>query len=56
MLKADYGSHTLLQRLKALEGDLELVGVAEFGWVVEDIYAQEGDDRHLRGDGIVSWM
>ena len=39
--------HTLLQRLQTLKGDLELVWIAELGWVVEDVDAQERYDRHL---------
>jgi len=39
-----YGGLTLLQRLQALEGDLELVGITELGWVVHDGDAQERND------------
>lgn len=41
------GELTLLKGLKTLKGDLELVGVVELGWVVEDVDAQERYDRHL---------
>ena len=38
--------HTFLQELQAFEGDLKLVGVAEFGRIIEDVDAQERYDRH----------
>lgn len=47
------GRCTLLQLLKTLEGDLELVWVTELGWVVEDVNAQERDGRHSEAEGEV---
>ncbi len=41
------GLVTFLQWLQTLEGDLELIGITEFCWVVEDVDAQERYDRHL---------
>lgn len=38
---------TFLELLKALEGDLKLVGVSEGGWIVQDLDAEKRDDRHL---------
>jgi len=40
---------TLLQSLEALKGNLEFVLVGELGGVVENLDAQERDDRHLGG-------
>ena len=40
---------TLLERLEAFEGNLELVLVEELGGVVEDLDAQKRDDRHCGG-------
>jgi hypothetical protein len=45
----DTRPRTFLQRLKAFEGDLELVGVIELGGVVKELDAEEGDDRHDGG-------
>ncbi len=44
---------TFLERLEALKSDLELVLVGEFGGVVENLDAEEGNDRHggLLSDG-----
>jgi hypothetical protein len=38
---------TFLQRLQTFKSDLELVRVAELGWIVEDVDAQERYNRHL---------
>lgn len=45
------GEHTLLEGLETLKGDLELVLVNELGGVVQDLDAQQRDDRHC--DGVV---
>lgn len=38
--------HTLLQALKALKGDLKRVCIGELGGVIEDLDAQQRDERH----------
>lgn len=46
---AEAGSRTLLELLKALECDFELVLVGQSGLIVLEDDAEEGNDRHVEG-------
>lgn len=41
---------TFLQLLEALESDLKVICICELGRVVEDLHAQQRDDRHAGGE------
>lgn len=44
-------ARTLLEGLKTLKGDLELVLIGELGGVVQNLDAQKLNDRHCGGGG-----
>ena len=41
---------TLLKLFQALKGDLEMIGITEFGRIVEDLDTEKRYDRHVEID------
>lgn len=49
---------TFLKSFKTFKGDFKVVRVREFGGIVEDFDAEEGDDRHDESvmNYVLSWV